>query len=645
MSKNLQYRPEIDGLRALAVLPVIFFHAGFDLFSGGYVGVDVFFVISGYLITSIIIREYHAGRFSFADFYERRARRILPALFLVMLTSLIGAYFILMPGEFKDYAQSLFAVSLFSSNFLFWTESGYFDTLAELKPLLHTWSLAVEEQYYILFPPVLFLLWSHNKKYRTLLVLTVLGILSLALAQAGLVYGHTKASFFLFPSRAWELFAGSLCAICLYYQEIDKKDILLKRQKICELLAFIGLSLIIIPVFLYDENTPFPGLTALLPVFGTVLIILFATGHRYTQKILSHNIFVFIGLISYSAYLWHQPLFAYVRYYMQGTPSDLVFIGLTILSLFLAYLSWKFIEAPFRKKTFLSRRQIFLFSVMGLLLFAGLGIAGHISNGFPQRFSPESRTMLQQLDELDKQRNKIIKEGGCHFGKRKKFTSVNQFQDTWNCLPTSEELTLPQALPIIIIGDSHAADSAAALRENGYIFGQMTGAGCSLTPHLMRKYCKEQFAFLKDVLSERQDIKTIVMFNRFSDDELKISALKDAIEFWKGYDKELVFVTALPEIHMLQYRTIRAIEAGRSYNFVPEMKVAEKTETVAILNLMQANNVEVINGRQLFCSLTPDCSLQDENGTALLIDYQSHLTPHGLKLFGKKLGKELSSKH
>ena len=206
----MKYRKEIDGLRALAIIPVILFHAGFKVFEGGFIGVDVFFVISGYLITTIILSDIESGKFSISNFYERRARRILPALFFIMLCCLPFAWFVLTPNHLKDFYQSLTAVSVFSSNILFWKESGYFDTATELKPLIHTWSLAVEEQYYILFPLLLVMLWKLRKQLilGSLIAITVI---SLFLAQWG-AYNKPSATFFLLPTRSWELAIGALIA-------------------------------------------------------------------------------------------------------------------------------------------------------------------------------------------------------------------------------------------------------------------------------------------------------------------------------------------------------------------------------------------------------------------------------------------------
>ena len=366
----MKYRAEIDGLRALAVVPVILFHAGFELFSGGFVGVDVFFVISGYLITTILIEDIENKRFSIVNFYERRARRILPALFFVMLVCIPFAWMWMLPSQMQDFSQSLVAVSLFASNILFWRESGYFDAAAEEKPLLHTWSLAVEEQYYVLFPIFLILAWRFGKN-RVFWMIVVMAAISLLLSEWGW-RNKATANFYLAPTRAWELFAGSIAAFIVQKQGVQKNN----------LLATLGLAAIIFSIFFYDETTPFPSVYALVPVIGVVLLVLYAEKDTLAAKLLSTKGFVGIGLISYSAYLWHQPLFAFARIRSLENPTTLLMLALSSLSVLLAYISWRYIEKPFRNKAQISRQKIFAISLTGILMFATLGVVGHKTNGF-----------------------------------------------------------------------------------------------------------------------------------------------------------------------------------------------------------------------------------------------------------------------
>lgn len=376
----MKYRKEIDGLRSIAVLPVIFFHAGISVFSGGYIGVDVFFVISGYLITSIIITEIDSKKFTIREFYERRARRILPALFFVIATCIPFAWAWMTPTQLEDFSQSLIAVSMFSSNLLFWTESGYFSPNAELKPLLHTWSLAVEEQYYIFFPVFILATWRFGKRF-VFLALLAIGAGSLLLSQWG-ASNHPNANFYLLPTRLWELLAGSLLALYLLMNQVGSRD---KSAVIDQTFSVVGLALIFYSIFYFGEQTPFPSLYSLVPVVGTALIILYASPNTAAARFLSNKVLVSIGLISYSAYLWHQPLFAFARLRIVDEPSWLVMLALGGLSLALAFFSWRFIERPFRSRSRISKARVFSFACIASTLIAGLGAVGHVARGFPSR--------------------------------------------------------------------------------------------------------------------------------------------------------------------------------------------------------------------------------------------------------------------
>jgi len=376
----VEYRREVDGLRTIAVLPVILFHAGISQFSGGFVGVDIFFVISGYLITSIILKEMEAGTFSLIRFYERRARRILPALFFVMLVCLPLAWLWMLPRQFVDFSQSLLAIVLFSSNVLFWKEDDYFGAASEEKPLLHTWSLAVEEQYYVLFPILILIVWRFHRK-SVPYFLAAIAIASLTLAEWGW-RNNPSANFYLTPFRAWELLIGSICAWISFGGKISINS---WRDNY---LSAIGLALIIYAIFAFDHSTPFPSLYALIPTLGTALIILYATPNTYASRLLSTKPFVGIGLISYSAYLWHQPLFAFARLESLNPPSTITMLILAAASLMLAWLTWRFIEAPFRNRKSIGRTTIFIGSAAGCALFLAIGLSGHVSRGFVATVDP-----------------------------------------------------------------------------------------------------------------------------------------------------------------------------------------------------------------------------------------------------------------
>lgn len=341
----MHYRAEIDGLRALAVIPVILFHAGFSLFGGGFIGVDVFFVISGYLITSILLKDLASDTYSLAVFYQRRARRILPALFFVAFMCIPFAWLWLPPKDMLDFAQSLSSVSIFSSNIYFLSESNYFDIEVELKPLLHTWSLAVEEQFYVFFPLLLALVWSIRQQAVTP-TLWILAGLSLYFAQ-WTSYHYPKAGFYLLPTRGWELLMGCLVAISAFNG--GASDWI--KPRFNGLLSLCGLAFLLLAIVIYDKHTPFPGVYALLPTIGTALIIMFATQGTLTNRLLSNKILVKLGLISYSAYLVHQPLFAFARHRSLGEPALSLIVALALTSFVGAYFIWKYIEQPFRNNT------------------------------------------------------------------------------------------------------------------------------------------------------------------------------------------------------------------------------------------------------------------------------------------------------
>src|SRR6056297_20083 len=338
----MHYRADIDGLRALAVLPVLAFHAGLAPFSGGFVGVDVFFVISGYLIAGLILPRIRAGRFSLLEFYERRARRLLPALFVVMAVSGALAAALFLPAELREFGQSAVAATLFASNVLFSRETGYFETEAALKPLLHTWSLGVEEQFYLLFPLLLMALAARRAGRVALVpVLAALALASLALA-AWAVPRAPAFAFYLLPTRLWELMLGALLAVAPLPA--------LRRRAVREAAAAAGLAAILWAMLRYSEATPFPGPAALLPCLGAALVIhAGASGPTAVSRALSLGPVVFVGLISYALYLWHWPVLVFAEYAAVRELTTVETGAALALSGVLAALTWRFVERPFRR--------------------------------------------------------------------------------------------------------------------------------------------------------------------------------------------------------------------------------------------------------------------------------------------------------
>jgi peptidoglycan/LPS O-acetylase OafA/YrhL len=390
------YRPEIDGLRALAVLSVILFHAGIQSFKGGFVGVDIFFVISGYLITTIILRDIKENKFSLSYFYQRRARRILPALIVVVALSLPFAVFFLPPSDLKDYSKSITSSLTFWSNFQFSAENGYFDLPGEYKPLLHTWSLSIEEQFYIFYPLFLILIFKIRKNSLNL-VLGIVFFISLFFAQWSgnlisiypyieknlLFYSQSSFSEFMMPfGRIWELALGAICALTLnekgHYFEYNKK-----KELFFNVTSFFGFILIIFSFFYLSRNFPYPSFYTLIPTLGTAILILFCKENTIVNKILSNKFLVFLGLISYSAYLFHYPIFSFIKY-TNVTIKVYDYIYIIPLILFISFLNWKFVEKPFRKSGASVKKLIIFISTSYLLLIL-VSIFFYTSNGLDKR--------------------------------------------------------------------------------------------------------------------------------------------------------------------------------------------------------------------------------------------------------------------
>ncbi len=382
----IAYRPDIDGLRGIAVLSVVLFHAGLPGVPGGFVGVDIFFVISGYLITSIILAEHAEGRFSYLRFYERRARRILPALYTVIAVTLAACWHMQTPDEFVDSAQQAVAALLFAANVYFWSSTDYFSTAAEFKPLLHTWSLGVEEQFYLVFPALAMLLARRGLLVR-------LGLLLLLISLVACVYTTATAevaAFYLLPFRAWQLLCGSLLAAAPGFARAW-------RPAVLDGVALCAALLLLLPLVWFDEGTAFPGIAAAAPTCGATLAILVGLRRPQTwlPRLLAWAPLRGLGLVSYSVYLWHWPVLAGLRTWHASTelPPGSACIGV-VTSLVLGYLSWRHVERPFRERARVPRARLWRLAAATSVLLLGGGLATVHSAGFPARLSPEARALL-----------------------------------------------------------------------------------------------------------------------------------------------------------------------------------------------------------------------------------------------------------
>ena len=456
---HLKYRPEIDGLRTVAVVAVIFYHAmfavnGVPLFEGGFIGVDIFFVISGYLITSIILRELASESFRFVAFYERRARRILPTLFLVMAVTTCFAWKEMLPSSLMDYSGSLLSALGFGSNIWFWLEDSYTADISMLKPMLHTWSLSVEEQFYVLFPILLIFLWRFAKNYLFVFFIITF-FLSLALADYGSRH-FADANFYLLPTRVWELMAGALLA------RIEQSHGRVSLPIFNRIMPSVGMALIVGSIIVFDDSFYHPSYLTLTPIIGTVLIVWFAGKDEYITKLLSTKLFVSIGLISYSLYLWHMPVFAInrIKDIERGNADMLKYIAVSVL---LAAFTYWVVEKPFRKAKVISRRMlVIILSVTATALIA-VNIYIIATNGAPNRWVAVT-SILNNLDG-----NKLFKNNGklCMMLEVNEACSVVSGEDSTN---------------VVLVGDSHASALGSSLhayaKENNNNFYSLAGISC-----------------------------------------------------------------------------------------------------------------------------------------------------------------------
>ncbi len=438
---TLTYRPDVDGLRAVAVLLVVFDHIHTRI-TGGYIGVDVFFVISGYLISSVILSEMASGGFSVTNFYERRIRRIFPALLVMLLGSAALTYFYFVPSEIVAFAQSLLAALFSVSNFFFWHQAGYFDTQSALKPLLHTWSLAVEEQFYIFFPLFLIIVrrWFPNRLRTAIWSITVLTFTLACVC----VQRNPTAAFFFAPLRAWELLIGTIISQH-YVPAINGKG---QRN----FAAMAGLLLILAPSMLYTANTHFPGLAALPPCVGAALLIAAGeTGPSLVGRLLAWRPVVFIGLISYSLYLWHWPIIVFLEqnYILSYKSSKQLRVAVLVATLIVATLSWLFVETPVRKGRFRpGRRALFLATGVAVALIAASGVFMVASKGLPSRFPSEAL----DIDRSNYDFTSTFHKNVCFIDPITSFGSTFANFNKATCLAED-----PKRKHYLLIGDSHAA--------------------------------------------------------------------------------------------------------------------------------------------------------------------------------------------
>lgn len=633
----MKYRPEIDGIRALAVVPVILFHAGFEFFSGGFVGVDVFFVISGYLITTVIMNELASGSFTLLQFYERRARRILPALFFVLILCLPFAWMWLNPKDLASFGRSLVAVPAFVSNFSFWLESGYFDQAAELKPLLHTWSLSVEEQYYILFPLAMILLWPRGLRWITA-ILSGVFLISLGIAQWGAV-NEPNAAFFLLPTRAWELLIGVFVAFYLRNNQIEG------QKYLPEVASVLGMALVVYSIVAFDETTPFPGVYALVPTIGTALLILYTSPQTLMFRILSARSLVGVGLISYSAYLWHQPILAFARHRSLGELSDGILLALIALSLVMAAFSWRWVEKPFRDKQKITARAVWSLSLFLSLSFILVGLLLVSNNGFSSRFNTDLSTV------------KIVTQQHCH--NSPKTRDLNLIKQNTFC-KLGDQAQTPNTF---LLGDSHAGAIADELGEqfaniDEAVYAFSGGFCAPASGFSLQKYgadCTEEMALVLDFVINNSKIQNVIIYAQWSNfttgkrgkwqpqvaclnkqcadapsgnRQLFATALADTLSELIDANKRVILIKSTPEFkhHVIENIYKKELSGNKSM-----FNVTDKRAYLARNALMESiypslTGVELVDPFPLFCEADLCQPIQD--GVPLFHD-TNHLTNFG----------------
>ena len=638
------YRADIDGLRAIAVLPVVLYHAGVPEITGGFLGVDVFFVISGFLITSIVATEVAAGRFSLLSFYERRARRILPALTVVVLSTLVVGWFFLVPTEYRDLGQSTLATALFLSNIYFKSEIDYFSPAAEFAPLLHTWSLAVEEQFYLFFPPMLAAIFAWRGRSAVLWAVIGLTVLSLA-AAAVLLPIKPGWVFYLIFFRAWELGVGALLALSTF----SAPRHVLPR----EVIGVAGLLAILVPVFLYDANTPFPGLAAVPPVFGTAAIIYVGSSSlgSIVNRLLAHRFLVWIGLISYSLYLWHWPILAFVRIGMAhvALPLNVGLIAVAV-SVVIAWVSYRFIERPFRIRSRFRFTRKAIFSLSAAMLFAMVltGSVLHFTSGMPSRLTPIAAAISAVTDDQNPDRKKC-------FGRQPKD----------GLCPIGSAVTASEPVDFLFWGDSHAeamrygVDRAARTTEKSGLFVGTNACppirDIRRTPESLR--CTALKNSVMAFLEDRADIQLVVLAARWSfvvegsryrresgspfrlewsgdkrarpdgDDNASLfeAGLRSTVLEILASGREVVILGPIPEVGWSVPNVLARYEMGIRFFEPPRLTAADfrrragATEEI-LLRVATANSgVRYLPLSDVFCA-DGECSIRDEDGLPLYVD-------------------------
>ena len=535
-----------------------------------------------------------------------------------MSFSLICSWFFLLPGEFKNFGQSLISVTFFVSNIFFWRKSGYFDGAAEYMPLLHTWSLSVEEQFYLLFPIFLVITFRFGKRTIVSMILLI-AFLSLGIAEWGW-RNEPQANFYLTPTRVWELMIGALASFYLQRERASKEW--------HSSIALIGFLMIVIPMFyIFDGNTPFPSYLTLFPTVGTVMIIVFASENNLIGRLFSLDPLVKIGLISYSMYLWHVPLFVFSKYLIPQGDHNAIFPAIIFLTFFLAYMSWRYIEQPFRQKENFNRKQIFSITISSMMFFFLIGIFIHTNDGYSSRFSPEQQEILAyqgyKIDEL-------YREEQCFLKRDQDFLDYSKY-----CATISE--TEPNYL---IWGDSHAASLYFGLKDTlkGNLM-QLTSTECNpfssdykpRTPN-----CLSINEGVKDLLMLNPNIEVFIYANwyRYSKNENFQENVASTIGFLTKNNISFKIIGGTPQFEPSLPHLLIRDPNYKSSSIIKNTTVDKIAKVNELLNNLTPDS-RFIDSQKIFC-IQQDCQFQDDRNNLYFWDY-GHLTKEGSLFLASKI--------
>jgi peptidoglycan/LPS O-acetylase OafA/YrhL len=621
------YRPDIDGLRAVAVLAVVIFHAAPSLLPGGFIGVDIFFVISGFLISGIIFRQCERSTFSWVEFYARRVKRIFPALIVVLTFVLAFGWFQAIPDEFAQLGKHAFAGAAFFSNIALWFESGYFDGAAEFKPLLHLWSLGVEEQFYFVWPVLVPLVFRHMRRQ---LLPVIAALIAVSFADSLLwVRSDAAGAFFLPHTRLWELLCGGLLMAIAMRQPVVEAPPPAVRY---DLAAGCGLAMLVLGMLFLNQDVAFPGWWAVVPVVATMAVIHGAERSRWVIKLLSHPALVGIGLISYPLYLWHAPLLTFLKTSDIGEANQATESAVVVLSFVLAWATYRFVERPVRLNTSWSSRQIAAPLVVGMVLVATAGSWIYAARGVPSRYPESMQSLLGSSGDAREHTEDAIAIGECFLNPQQ---GGHEFSPA--CLDPGRAESGSGAM--LLWGDSHAAHLYPGLeslfRTRDFRLMRLTAAGC---PPIVgydvagKPMCRSVNDHVQSIIDQERPETVMLAGNWMTQDP---AALHATLEFLKSRSvRHVVLVGPVPQWTKPLHKII-VTEALRRDDHIAPRRVAHSL--VAAVPEMDARMrasaaeeaVEYVSVWDALCNRLGCLARVGEGYDGIIALDREHLTPAG----------------